>query len=229
MNIKRGISTTYIIPARQLSGETHYLFVFQNVDRKAFYQYAITTNEASTAGPLMLPVEEKDNAVALDGEVTLEQGDWNVLVYAQGSSTNLDPASTGRRIHTELIRVHTDTDTPAVYPPSGGVCEGVDILDGDGNVIAHVNDGDTYTVDEMPYIAATYASLAAASADTTTVPTSTQAIKVAGRLYQGDGTKTSAELVAAKVFNPSFTEDPTNGIVTNYDTTAVQVQINALP
>lgn len=70
----------------------------------------------------------------------------------------------------------------------------------------------------MPYLAAIYDTEAEALADDTTTPDDDQAIKVAGRLYQGDGTSTSKTLVEAKVYNPSFT-DGAKGFETLHNST----------
>lgn len=118
MNIERGATNTLLVPGRDL--QTHYLLVFQRVEKPDLYQYSVTVNSGQDAGPLLLEVEEKDNASATDSEVTLGAGDWDLIVYGQNSSTNLDPASTVREIHRERVRVTSVSTTPPVYPPSGG-------------------------------------------------------------------------------------------------------------
>lgn len=80
---------------------------------------------------------------------------------------------------------------------------------------------------DMEYIKQAYISEADALADNVTTPAATQAIKVAGRLYQGDGTSTSRALVLAKVFNPSVTEDPATGLHTTFDGADALIQLNA--
>ena len=78
---------------------------------------------------------------------------------------------------------------------SGGTCTGVDILDNLGNVIAHVDDGDTYTITPMIL---PYANRAAALADATTVPTTAQMVVIndTGRMYHGNNADDVATLVA---------------------------------
>ena len=71
MNISRGTVNKLVAMARQLSGETHYLMVWQNVDRPEVYQYCVTTNSGS-ASTLLLEFEEVDSAIATDAEVTLQ-------------------------------------------------------------------------------------------------------------------------------------------------------------
>lgn len=79
----------------------------------------------------------------------------------------------------------------------GGTCTGVDILDNLGNLIAHVDDGDTYTITPMIL---PYDNRAAALADATTIPTTAQMVVIndTGRMYHGNG----ADDVAALVANP---------------------------
>ena len=227
MDVERGTINTFLIPARNRT--THYLCVFQRVDDPTNYQYSIAASIGSNSGPLLLRIEEKDNAVAADSEVTLGVGDWFVEVYGQNSASNYDASLAVRFVHSELITVHSVTSTAPVYPPPPGstTCSGVDILDSEGNIIAHVDDGDTYTVTEMAYIAAVYADYATALADTTTVPTASQAIKVTdtSRLYQGDGTRTSSALVADQQYLLPVREQGQR-LLTTVDGTEVTIQIN---
>lgn len=102
-----------------------------------------------------------------------------------------------------------------------GTCSGVDILDQDGNVIAHINDGDTYTITPMIL---PYANDAAASA-ITIVPTTAQVVHIVatGRFYPGNGTSTVAQLVSAKTFLPSVTMN--NGLTTVVEGDTVNIQL----
>ena len=118
MDVRRGISSTFLIPARDLYA--NYLFVFQRVDDPTLYQYSITQSTGSAAGPLLLELSEVDSATAVDGEVTLGVGDWNVSVYGQASASNLDASLSSALVHTEQVTVLSDDVDPATYPPEGG-------------------------------------------------------------------------------------------------------------
>jgi hypothetical protein len=107
-----------VVTARQLAGETHYLMVWQSVDRPEVYQYCVTTNSGS-ASTLLLEFEEVDSAVATDAEVTLAVGDWQLRVYAQANGSNLDASASARWVWSELVRVDGDLTDIVVYPPSG--------------------------------------------------------------------------------------------------------------
>jgi hypothetical protein len=115
MDIERGASNTFLVPARER--ETHYLLVFQNMDDPTNYQRVITTNTGPSSSPLMLTVVETNNATAVDGEVTLGLGDWQVSIYGQNSDTNLNPSASVREVHSELVRVHGDEAVTPEYPP----------------------------------------------------------------------------------------------------------------
>ncbi len=118
MNIERGTENTLLIPGRQR--DDFYLIVFQSIADQSVYQYCIVENSGHVHGPLLLEFEEIDEATAVDGQVTLGVGDWNVLVYGQASDTNLDGSLSTRQVWTEFIRVISDDIDPAIYPPEGG-------------------------------------------------------------------------------------------------------------
>ena len=118
MDFERGAVNTLLIPGREL--ETHYLLVFQRIDDRSNYQYCITENTGSVNGPLLLGVTETDSATAVDGEVTLGVGDWQLTVYGQDSASNLDAANANRTVSSELVSVLSDSVDPATYPPGGG-------------------------------------------------------------------------------------------------------------
>lgn len=118
MDVERGTVNRFIVPARDLYA--NYLFVFQRVDTPTLYQYSITQNTGSNNGPLLLTIDEVDSATAVDGEVTLGVGNWNLSVYGQASSTNLDASLSSALVHTEMVNVSSDDVDPAAYPPEGG-------------------------------------------------------------------------------------------------------------
>lgn len=88
---------------------------------------------------------------------------------------------------------------------TGGTCTGVDILDNLGNVIAHVDDGDTYTITPMIL---PYADFATADADVVTVPTTAQMVYLVDskRMYPGDGASDVKTLVNAQQYLLPVTE-----------------------
>lgn len=150
MDIERGTVSTFLIPAREM--ETHYLCVFHSKEDRSNYQYCIATNEGNASGPLMIGISETDNAEALDSEVTLGAGDWDLTVYGQNSSTNLDPEATTRFVHSEMVSVVSDSDDAPVYPPNpcAGECDPVtvkaDRIDTADATISNVASGSTFVI-----------------------------------------------------------------------------------
>ena len=107
MNVERGGDNTVLVTARQVSGETHYLLVFTREDNQGVAK-CIATNSAGTGGPLLLTFTETDNPTATAGEVELAAGQYQLVIYSQGSSTNLDVSGTLRNIWSELVTVTGD-------------------------------------------------------------------------------------------------------------------------
>lgn len=120
----------------------------------------------------------------------------------------------------------TDAQLACVGAGSGP-CTGVNILDSDGNVIAHIADGGTYTLVPMFL---RYATEADALADNTTVPTLQQEVLVedTGRRYPGKPPATVKGLVEALQFNPGFTQTD-DGLLTRHGATDYLVQLNEAP
>lgn len=217
MDIERGTTSTYVVAARQKTGETHYLFVFEKIDDPTFFQYSITTNTGGD-GVLFLEIEERDSATATNGEATLGAGDWRVHIYAQASSSNLDPSSSTRKVHTELIRVYSASADDPVYPPApsgdcddatvtingtevatpaSGATANIPVVDQDGNTVGSWN-GTQWVVNTTGDMAAiiTHDNQTAALADTTSV-TETQLVRLrdTNTLIPCDDGKTVAQVV----------------------------------
>lgn len=113
---------------------------------------------------------------------------------------------------------------PGCLNCSGGSCTGVDILDNLGNVIAHVNDGGTYTITPMIL---PYADKAAALADTATIPTTAQMVRIedTNRAYFGAPPATVADLVTAEDKFLLPVVETSKGINTTVVATLVGVQL----
>lgn len=110
-------------------------------------------------------------------------------------------------------------------------CLGVTIYDTDGTtVLTTVAAGDTYTIPtppaEMPTILP-YDTQADALADTTTVPTTAQTVRVLStrREYAGDGTSTVSDLVDAQAYLLPVTEAG-GKLETVVENITVRIQIN---
>lgn len=159
-------------------------------------------------------------AIVMAFDATYGNDTYNLRVDAAHFVANIEVGSdnrTGVFVQVEI----TDLSGECAEPVEVGTCSGVDILDQDGNVIEHINDGDTYTVTPMIL---PFANDAAASASTT-VPTTAQVVHIVatGRFYPGNGTSTVAQLVSAKTFLPSVTMD--NGLTTVVEGDTVNIQL----
>jgi hypothetical protein len=66
-------------------------------------------------------VETDANPTALDGEVTLSPGQWQLYVYEQASASNLNYTLTGRLVYDTLVEVAgADIPDPEPTDPCAG-------------------------------------------------------------------------------------------------------------
>jgi hypothetical protein len=131
---------------------------------------------------------------------------------------------------------HTDSDgstltlpamTPFVATLCPPPCVGVDIFDFDGTtLLAHVNDGDSYTI--MPTILP-YTDRAAALADSTTIANTQQMVHIldSGRMYPGTGETVDKIVDTGRIFLLPV-RDNMDGVLTTTleDGTLAKIQIN---
>lgn len=133
-----------------------------------------------------------------------------------------------REFSCEELLDATNGLTPAqitcVAPGGGGACVGVEIRDSEGNLVATIADGGTYTL--LPMFIR-FANEAAALADNTTVPTLQQEVLIVDTLrrYPGNASSTVMALVQAEQFNPGFTQT-NDGLLTRHDSTDYLLQLN---
>ena len=88
-------------------------------------RYCIAQNSGGALGPIVLALEETDSGVYTDAQVELEVGDWYLTVYEQSSSTNYDPAASGRVVWSEIVRVNNPNEVPerdSYVCQGGGSC-----------------------------------------------------------------------------------------------------------
>lgn len=134
MDIERDSTNTVFQPGRPTPGLGVFLLAFTKVDSGEFTA-CTTANTGGALGPLLLEFTETgdDAATALDGEVQLTGGDWQLVVYEQSSTTNLNPSLANVERWRELVRVADNGVTTApVYDPcdycdTGVGCNTMDI------------------------------------------------------------------------------------------------------
>lgn len=119
MDIERDSINTVFQPGRPTPGLGVFLLAFTKVDTGEFTA-CLTSNDGGALGPLLLEFEETgdDTPTNEDGEVQLTGGDWQLVVYEQSSTTNLNPSLANTERWRELVRVADNGVTTApVYDP----------------------------------------------------------------------------------------------------------------
>jgi hypothetical protein len=104
MDVKKGGTTDLLLTCYVL--EQHYLCRFTKIDDRSLVVYCITENDASDDGPMLLSIEETTSPNPLLGQVELREGQWDLAIYEQASTTNLDPQGL-RMIWSEEVNVTT--------------------------------------------------------------------------------------------------------------------------
>lgn len=135
MDVERAAANRMFQPGRATPGLGRFLLSFEKVDTGAT-TVCLVQNSGVAGGPLILEFEETGatTAVPLAGEVQLSAGDWELTVYEQSSTTNLNPSLANVTRWSELVRVSNaaGASDPAPYDPcdycDGGVgCTDMDI------------------------------------------------------------------------------------------------------
>ena len=125
MQIERGSVNTFALMGRPILSPSYWLLWFRDPERSASV-YCIATASNITGGMLTLTFTETNSPTALNGQVKLSpRGNWELKVYEQTSSTNLDPASAGRLVKTIGILVVGEPSQDSGWsgtacPPGGG-------------------------------------------------------------------------------------------------------------
>ncbi len=162
MRILRGAERSYQLAARPTLTPSKWLMRFVKVDNEDLYQLCIADAITTAGVPVLLTFTEvPTGADPLDAEVTLPPGQWQMYVYEQDSTTNLNWTLADRFVHEVMVEVvGAATADPDPTDPCDGVvdCDPVSITDQDDNEIASVDSGGTYQVfvldsvnDETPY------------------------------------------------------------------------------
>lgn len=120
MDVERSAVNRLFQPGRATPGLGRFLLSFEKVDTGAT-TICLVQNSGVAGGPLILEFEETGGtaAVPLAGEVQLSAGDWELTVYEQSSSTNLNPSLANVTRWSELVRVSNDAGAsdPVPYDP----------------------------------------------------------------------------------------------------------------
>jgi hypothetical protein len=121
MRFERDASNTFTLAARPTLSPSEWLLRFVKVDSGV--EVLCVADAYAVAGrPVRLTFVETDTTpTALDGEVTLSPGQWQLYVYEQASTTNLNYTLAGRLVYDTLVEVKgADIPDPEPTDPCAG-------------------------------------------------------------------------------------------------------------
>ena len=119
MDIELGSQFTLFQAARPTLDPSYFLCVFWD-ESNNMTRPCIAQSTGDALGPLVLTLTEMASPAYEDAEVELYAGDWQLTVYEQTSSTNYDPAQSGREVWSALVRVNNPATPPAPREPYDG-------------------------------------------------------------------------------------------------------------
>jgi hypothetical protein len=129
MRFERDASNTFTLAARPTLSPSEWLLRFVKVD-SGVEMLCVADAYAVTGRPVRLTfVETATSPAALDSEVTLSTGQWQLYVYEQASATNLNYTLTDRLVYDTLVEVvgAAIPDPEPTDPCTGGGCEEVTV------------------------------------------------------------------------------------------------------
>lgn len=147
MRIERDNDNSFTLAARPTLTPSKWLLRFTRVDDATVEQLCIATAIANAGLPVLLTFTEvAASPDPLAAEVTLNPGQWQLKVYEQTSTTNLNYTLTGREVYDVLVQVEgaAAPDPEPTNPCSGecDVCEVVNASDASEVVACVVANGD---------------------------------------------------------------------------------------
>ena len=127
MKVERDATNKLLIDGRQTLTAPRFLLHFTSTQTGANV-YAITQNSGAVSGPLILTFDEVGDGGTVaptSGDILLSPaGWWELSVYEQTSTTNLDPANASRLVASMGVEVVGTSCTASAYTenqcPGGG-------------------------------------------------------------------------------------------------------------
>lgn len=145
MRILRGAERSYQLAARPTLTPSKWLMRFVKVDNEALYQLCIADAITTAGVPVLLTFTEvPTGADPLDAEVTLPPGQWQMYVYEQDSTTNLNWTLADRFVHEVMVEV---VGAATADPEPTDPCDGVSACTID--VIVSVDGTEVETIEEL--------------------------------------------------------------------------------
>lgn len=128
MVIERSASNTLVVMARETLSPSYWLLHFNDPDRNGNAYCIVQAGNATGAMITLTFSEVASGAVATSGQVTLSPpGNWQVTIYEQTSSSNLNTANANRLVYTQAIFVEggagAETGWTDECPSTGDECD----------------------------------------------------------------------------------------------------------
>ena len=123
MRITRGADKTFTLAARPTMEPSKWLLRFVKKENEDVYQLCLASAFTFEGSPVQLTFTETDTPTALDGEVTLSVGQWQMYVYEQTSTTNLNWTLADRLVMEVMVDVEgAEVPDPDPTDPCSGAC-----------------------------------------------------------------------------------------------------------
>jgi len=119
MDIELGSRFRLFQTGRATLSPSYFLCVFWD-EGNGMTRPCLAQTIGDALGPIVLELTEMGSPNYEDAEVELYAGDWQLTVYEQTSSTNYDPALSGREVWSELVRVNVPDTPQAPRQPYNG-------------------------------------------------------------------------------------------------------------
>lgn len=91
INLTKGQANTVVVTTTEKGSATDYLFSFYSRAEKTTVYCVQQDTSPFTNRYNVFSITETDTPTAVDGEVSLDAGEYEYKIYANSSSSNLDP------------------------------------------------------------------------------------------------------------------------------------------
>lgn len=114
INITKGQANTIVVTTTEKGSATDYLFSFYSRAEKTTVYCVQQDTSPFTNRYNVFSITEMDTPTATDGEVSLDSGEFEYRIYANSSSSNLDPTGL-TELERGMATVRSTTIQPVQY------------------------------------------------------------------------------------------------------------------
>lgn len=114
INLTKGQANTVVVTTTEKGSASHYLFSFYSRAEKTTVYCIQQDTSPHTNRYNVFSITESDTPTATDGEVSLDAGEFEYKIYANSSSSNLDPSGLTELEH-GMATVRGTTTAPVQY------------------------------------------------------------------------------------------------------------------